>query len=193
MHSSIAARLTQHRSAAVLLFAAALLVIGSTPASAQSTSAQTYEQFIRPQEERHAAAVAEIMARPSNWGPGEIRDNANYGAISWYEKGGGEYGYIVARGYISPTSAQVQMMMECDQRRVTCQGTRLVSNQWLAIGKRNDVIRYVTAAGRTRDEATAVMAEQCRAEGGDCTVLDVFDINPNRRGMSFLRPRVEQH
>lgn len=67
-----------------------------------------------------------------------------------------------------------------------------MSNQWLAIGKRTDIIHFVTAAGQTRDEAIALMAEQCRKDGGICTVLDVFDINPHRRGMSFLRPRVEQ-
>ena len=177
-----------------LALASALLVsaFGAASAAAQSTDAETYENVIRPEEERRAAAVAEIMARPSNWGPGEIRSNANYGAIAWYEKGGGDYGYIVARGYISPTSAQVQMEMECDQRRVTCEESRVVSNQWLAIGKRTDIVHYVTAAGQTREEASARVAEQCRADGGTCTILDVFDINPHRRGMSHLRPRVVQ-
>jgi Domain of unknown function (DUF4189) len=160
--------------------------------SAEHARRVTEDHFRGVAEAQTAASYAAISAMPVDWGPGEIRDNGNYGAIAWYEKGGGDYGYIVARGYISPTSAQVQMTIECDERRVTCEGHRLVSNQWLAIGKRNDVIRYVTAAGRTRDEATAVMAEQCRAEGGDCTVLDVFDINPHRRGMAFLRPRVQQ-
>jgi hypothetical protein len=68
----------------------------------------------------------------------------------------------------------------------------VVSNQWLAIGKRTDIVHYVTAAGQTREEASARVAEQCRADGGTCTLLDVFDINPHRRGMSHLRPRVVQ-
>ena len=84
------------------------------------------------------------------------------------------------------------MMIECDERRVTCEGNRVVSNQWLAIGKRTDIVRYVTAPGRTREEASARVVEQCLAEGGTCTVVDVFDINPHRRGMSHLQPRVVQ-
>lgn len=95
---------------------------GAASAAAQSTDAETYENVIRPQLERDAVVEAEIRARPQNWGPGEIRSNANYGAIAWYEKGGGDWGYIVARGYISPPSAEVQMMIECDERRVVCAG-----------------------------------------------------------------------
>ena len=70
--------------------ASALMVsaFGAASAAAQSTDAETYENVIRPEEDRRAAAVAEIMARPSNWGPGEIRSNENYGAIAWCEKGG---------------------------------------------------------------------------------------------------------
>lgn len=174
--------------------ASAVLIsgLGAAQARAQAVDAETYENVIRPQLERDAAAVAEIHARPPNWDPGEIRSNGNYGAIAWYEKAGGDYGYIVARGFISPTSADVQMRIECDERRVTCEGNRVVANQWLAIGRRTDIVHYVTAAGQTRGEAEALVAEQCRADGGSCTLLDVFDINPHRRGMSHLRPRVEQ-
>lgn len=192
MHRSIAVGWMQQRVAAALLCAVTVLAIGAAPASAQSTDAEVYENVIRPQEERQAAAVADILARPSEWGPGEIRSNGNYGSIAWYEKGGGQYGYIVARGYISPTSAEVQMRIECDERRVVCEGNRVVANQWLAIGKRDDIVHYVTASGQTREEATTLVAEQCRADGGTCTVLDVFDINPHRRGMAYLRPRVVQ-
>ena len=193
-----------HSPIASLLAAAMMLSAPSALAQDQSHADRNrQEQAARDQQatEDHfrgaaegqgGASEAEIRARPSNWGPGEIRSNANYGAIAWYEKGGGDYGYIVARGYISPTSAQVQMEMECDQRRVTCEESRVVSNQWLAIGKRTDIVHYVTAAGQTREEASARVAEQCRADGGTCTILDVFDINPHRRGMSHLRPRVVQ-
>ena len=183
--------LPSHVAAAL---ASALLIsgFGAAQANAQTVSAETYENVIRPQLERDAATVAEINNRPPNWDPGEVRSNGNYGAIAWYKKASGDYGYIVARGFISPTSADVQMRIECDERRVTCEGARVVANQWLAIGKRTDILHYVTAAGQTREEATALVAQQCRTDGGSCTVLDVFDINPHRRGMSFLRPRVEQ-
>ena len=179
---------------AVLLSAPSALAQSHADRNRQEQAArdqQTTEDHFRGEEAARGGSVpseAEIRARPSNWLPGEIRSNGNYGAIAWYEKGGGDYGYIVARGYISPTSAQVQMMIECDQRRVTCEESRVVSNQWLAIGKRTDIVHYVTAAGQTREEASAAVAAQCRVEGGTCTVLDVFDINPHRRGMSHLRP-----
>ena len=188
-------------SIATVLAAAVVLSAPSAFAQDQSHADRNRrEQAARDQQaaEHHhrgvaeaqtAATEAEIRAMPStNFLPGEIRDNANYGAIAWYEKGGGEYGYIVARGYISMASAEVQMMIECDQRRVTCEGNRVVSNQWLAIGKRTDIVHYVTAPGQTREEASAAVAEQCRTDGGTCTVLDVFDINPHRRGMHHLRP-----
>lgn len=180
------------RVAAALVAAVMISGFVAAQAHAQAVDPETYENVIRPQLERDAAAVAEIHARPPNWDPGEIRSNGNYGAIAWYEKAGGDYGYIVARGFISPTSAEVQMRIECDERRVNCEGNRVVANQWLAIGKRTDIIHYVTASGQTRGEAEALVAEQRRADGGSCTLLDVFDINPHRRGMSHLRPRVEQ-
>lgn len=153
---------------------------------------QTVEDHYRGEADAQTATTeAEIRARPSNWGPGEIRNNSNYGAIAWYQKGGGEYGYIVARGFISP-AVETTMRIECYERRVACELTRVVSDQWLAIGKRTDIIHYVTGSGQTREEARAAIAEQCRIEGGTCTVLDVFDITPHRRGISHLRPRVVQ-
>ena len=181
-------------AAAVVLSAPSALAQDQSHADRNSREQAARDRQVTEDQSRGVAEgqaadrEAEIRAMPSNWGPGEIRSNENYGAIAWYEKGGGDYGYIVARGYISRTSAEVQMMMECDQRRVTCEESRVVSNQWLAIGKRTDIVHYVTAAGQTREEASAAVAEQCRAEGGTCTVLDVFDINPHRRGMAHLRP-----
>ena len=175
-----------HTSIATVL--AAAVVLSASSALAQVVDPNTQEQTRRQRQEDDDNYWRQQQAA----GPGESRRNENYGAIAWYEKGGGDYGYIVARGYVSPTSVEMDMMMECGQRRVTCEESRIVSNQWLAIGKRSDIVHYVTAAGQTREEASARVAEQCRAAGGTCTVLDVFDINPHRRGMSHLQPRVVQ-
>ncbi len=179
---------TLARVAGVLSIAAGSLA----PASAQMTDAEVYEHVIKPQEEGRAATVADILARPSNWGPGEIRSNSNYGSIAWYAKSDGDYGYIVARGYISPTSAQVQMEIECDSRGVSCQANRVISNQWLAIGKRTDKLHYTTAGGQSREEAEALVLQQCQQDGGTCVIQDVFDIMPHKRGMTYLRPKVKQ-
>lgn len=181
-------RNTLAQVAGVILIAAASF----SPASAQMTDAEVYENVIKPQEESRAREVTDILARPSNWGPGEIRSNSNFGSIAWYKKSNGDYGYIVARGYISPTSANVQMSIECDSRRVTCEGNRVVANQWLAIGKRTDKLHYTTAAGQTRKEAEALVLQQCRQDGGTCIIQDVFDIMPHKRGMTNLRPKVQQ-
>ena len=51
------------------------------------------------------------------------------GGIAWYQKGGGDYGYIVTRSYISPTSASVQMTMECEALKVTCESGGMLTNQ----------------------------------------------------------------
>lgn len=165
---------------------------GASAVNAQMTDADVYEHVIKPQEQKRAGEVADILARPSNWGPGEIRSNGNYGGIAWYAKGGGDYGYIVARGFISPTSARIQMEMECDERKVACEGTRPISNQWLAIGKHRDKVRYVTAGAETRAAAEAMVLEQCKAEGAICVIQDVFNIMPHKRGISNLRPKVVQ-
>lgn len=191
-----------HSSIATVLAAAVVLSAPSALAQDQSHAdrnrreqaerdRQNTEDHFRGEAARGGAlpSEAEIRSRPTtNWIPGESLDNSNYGSLAWYDKGGGEYGYIVARGYISHTSAQVQMMMECNQREVVCGDTLVVSNTWLAIGKRTDIMHYVAISGQTRDEAVARLAEHCRIEGGTCTVTDVFDINPHRRGITYLRP-----
>ena len=156
--------LLNRRAVALLFGSIALASIGVTSASAQMTDADVYEHIIKPQEEKRAGEIADIMARPSNWGPGEIRSNVNYGGIAWYQKGGGDYGYIVTRGYISPTSASVQMSMECDSLKLACEGSRMLTNQWLVDGKRPDTNRYVTASAQSRKEAEALVLEQCQNE-----------------------------
>jgi Domain of unknown function (DUF4189) len=171
---------------------AALIGMSPLPAAAQMTDADVYEHVVKPQEERRAAEVADILARPSNWGPGEIRSNGNYGGISWYKKPNGDYGYIVARGYISPTSAKVQMEMECEGRRVVCEGTRLLTNEWFVIAKSADGARYLTASAQSRKEAEATVIEECRKRGNTCAIQDAFDVMPHKRGTSNLRPKVKQ-
>ena len=183
---------------AFIMCAASLISIVLTgglvavPAYAQMSNAEVYEHVVKPQEEKRAGEVAAILARPSNWGPGEIRSNGNYGGIAWYHKGDGNYGYIVARGYISPTSAKVQMDIECDARKVTCEERRMLSNQWLAVGKRTDINHYVTASGQNRQEADSKVFEQCRKDGGSCLIQDSFDIMPHKRGITHMRPKVLQ-
>lgn len=178
--------------AAGLLCAVALIVVSSSPVAAQMTDADVYEHVVKPQEERRAAEVADILARPSNWGPGEIRSNGNYGGISWYKKPNSDYGYIVARGYISPSSAKVQMEMECEGRRVVCQGTRMLTNEWLVIAKSANDARYLTASAQSRKEAEAMVIEECKKRGDTCAIQDAFDVMPHKRGISNLRPRVKQ-
>ena len=51
------------------------------------------------------------------------------GGIAWYQKGDGDYGYVVTRDYISPTSASVQMTMECEARKVTCESGGMLTHQ----------------------------------------------------------------
>jgi Domain of unknown function (DUF4189) len=192
MHICNIAVLLKDRRIAVLLGAAAFASVGSGSAAAQMTNADVYEHVVKPQEEQRAAEVADILARPSNWGPGEIRSNGNYGGIAWYAKPNGDYGYIVARGYISPTSAKVQMDIECDGRKVACEEIRMLTNQWLVIAKRTDKVRYITASGQSRKDAEAMALEQCKNEGGTCIIQDAFDVMPNKRGVSHLRPKVKQ-
>jgi|GEM_PF-6433239 len=180
------------RCVIALLCTATLTGFGATAQSPLTTDAEIYQHIIKPQEEKNAAEMAQIGSRPYNWGPGDIRSNANYGGIAWYAKSGGDYGYIVARGYISPTSAAVQMDMECSQRKVACEGARAVSNQWLAIGKHMNKIRYVTAGAETRAAAEAMVLEQCKKEGAECVIQDVFNVMPHKRGITHLRPKVVQ-
>lgn len=168
------------------------LLAAATPAGAQMTDADVYHHVIKPQEDQRAAQTAEILSRPSNWGPGEVRSNANYGAIAWYAKAGGQYGYIFARGFISPTSVDVQMRIECDERKVACEGKRLMANQWFVVGKHVGRDRFVTAAGDTRAQAETLVLEQCRIEGTTCTIQDAFDVMPHKRGVTHLRPKVVQ-
>jgi hypothetical protein len=193
MHYFKTLNFSNNGSAIALLCIVALAGMSSSPVAAQMSDADVYEHVVKPQEEKRAAEVAEIMARPSNWGPGEIRSNGNYGGIAWYRKSNGDYGYIVARGYISPTSATVQMEMECDSRRVACEGARLLTNEWLAIGKRSADGRYLTASAKSRLEAEAIVMLECKKMSGDtCVILDAFDVMPHKRGMSHLRPKVIQ-
>lgn len=179
-------------SIAAMLGVAAIASIGTTPVAAQMTNADVYEHIIKPQEEQRAAEVADILARPSNWGPGEIRSNGNYGGIAWYAKPNGDYGYIVARGYISPTSAKVQMDIECDGIKVACEGGRMLTNEWLVVAKRTDKARYITASGQSRKDAVAMVMEQCKNEGGTCVVQDVFDVMPHKRGITHMWPKVKK-
>ena len=95
------------------------------------------------------------MARPSNWGPGEIRDAVNFGALAWYEKGPGQYGYVFNKGSIRDISAQMNVEMECERRRLSCEGMKLVRNQWLVIGSYNSRVHFVTATGFVPSQRTA--------------------------------------
>jgi len=192
MHEFNASIFSGNGSFAGLFCAVALIGMSPLPAAAQMTDADVYEHVVKPQEERRAAEVADILARPSNWGPGEIPSNGNYGGISWYKKPNGDYGYIVAGGYISPSSAKVQMEMECEGRRVVCEGTRLLTNEWLVIAKSADDARYLTASAQSRNEAEAIVIEECRKRGDTCAIQDAFDVMPHKRGNSNLRPKVKQ-
>ena len=182
----------KHPRCAVLLGFATLASIGQTSAVAQMTEAEVYEFVIKPQEEKRAADTAAILARPSNWGPGEIRSNGNYGGITWYKKPSGDYGYIVARGYISPTSAKVQMDIECYERKVACEGTRMLNNEWLVIGKRTEKVHFVTASAQNRKDGEVRVLAECKKDGGACVIQDAFDVMAHKRGISHLRPKVTQ-
>ena len=175
-----------------LIAAASLAGLTASPVSAQMTDADVYEHVVKPQEEKRAADIAEIMARPSNWGPGESLENNSFGGIAFYDKGNGDDGYIVTRGYISATSASVQMMIECNKLQVGCQSSQPIANQWLAVGKRTDKIHYVALAGDTRETAEARVMAQCALEGGPCLIQSVHNIMPHKRGITYLRPKVDR-
>lgn len=177
-----------------IAFAALLIggLAGVTYASAQSQQenqrrTDEYYNHIKPQQDKQAADTAAIMARPSNWGPGEIRDAVNFGALAWYEKGPGQYGYVFNKGSIRDISAQMNVEMECERHRLSCEGMKLVRNQWLVIGSYNSRVHFVTATGQTRQEAETLVQEQCRKDGTTCTIRDAFEVMPHRRGVGHQR------
>jgi hypothetical protein len=190
--------LTTKRAVYTKIACSALLIgglAGVTHASAQSqqeTQRQTdlYYHYIKPQQDKQAADAAAIMARPSNWGPGEIRDAANYGALAWYQKGPNQYGYVFNQGSIRDISASMNVEMECSRLRITCEGMMVVRNQWLVIGSYNNRVHFATATGPTRAAAEAVVQEQCRRDGTSCTIKDAFEVMPHRRGASFQRQKM---
>jgi len=53
-------------------------------------------------------------------------------------------------------------------------------------------ISYVTAGAETRAAAEAMVLEQCRKEGAECVIQDVFNVMPHKRGITHLRPKVVQ-
>ena len=65
--------LLNRRAVAALFGSITLASIGVTSASAQMTDADVYEHIIKSQDEKRAGEIADIMARPSNWHPGEIQ------------------------------------------------------------------------------------------------------------------------
>jgi hypothetical protein len=167
-------------------------LIGAGVASAQTqqqADKQTsdYFHYIKPQLDRQAAETAEILNRPANWGPGEIRDAVNYGALAWYEKSPGKYGYVFNQGSIRDISASLNVDIECTQRRITCEGKLMVMNEWLVIGSYKNRMHYAAATGPTRAAAEATVKEQCRKDGTTCTIKDAFAVLPHRRGVSHQR------
>lgn len=153
----------------------------------QQRRTDEYYNHIKPQQDKQAADAAAIMARPSNWGPGEIRDAVNYGALAWYEKGPGQYGYIFNQGSIRDISAQINVKMECERRKLTCEAMKTVRNEWLVIGSYNSRVHFAVSTGQTRAEAEARLQEQCRKDGTTCTIKDAFEVMPHRRGVDHQR------
>lgn len=146
-----------------------------------------YYHYIKPQLDQQAAETAEILSRPSNWGPGEIRDAVNYGALAWYEKSPGKYGYVFNQGSIRDISASLNVDIECTERRITCEGKLMVMNAWLVIGSYKNRSHFAAATGETRAAAVAIVQEQCRKDGTTCSIKDAFEVMPHRRGVSHQR------
>jgi hypothetical protein len=173
----------------VVLMGALLGVTYASAQSQQETQRRTEEYYhhVKPQQDKEAADLAAVMARPSNWGPGEIRDAVNYGALAWYQKGPNQYGYVFNQGSIRDFSASMNVEMECSRRRITCEGMKVVRNQWLVIGSYNDRVHFATATGATRAAAEALVQEQCRKDGTTCTIKDAFEVMPHPRGVGHQR------
>ncbi len=146
-----------------------------------------YYHYIKPQLDQQAAETAEILSRPSNWGPGEIRDAVNYGALAWYEKSPGKYGYVFNQGSIRDMSASLNVDIECTERRITCEGKLMVMNAWLVIGSYKNRAHFAAATAETRAAAVAIVQEQCRKDGTTCSIKDAFEVMPHRRGVSHQR------
>jgi hypothetical protein len=170
---------------------------GVTHASAQNAQqrqeqeAAFHREVIIPMNESIEAQRAEIMARPSRLNlPGEMRDAVNYGAIAWYQKGPGQYGYVFNQGSIRDVSASMNVDIECTRRRLACQGKKLVMNEWLLVGSYNNREYFTIATGPTRAAAEANVQEQCRKDGTTCTIKDAFEVMPHRRGAGFQRQKM---
>jgi Domain of unknown function (DUF4189) len=131
-----------------------------------------------------------VIAPPQNWGPGEIRSDLNYGAIAWYQKAPGQYGYVFNSGNLRDFSASLNVDIECTRRRITCEGKRVVLNEWLVVGSYNSRPYFATATGPTRAAAEALVQEQCRKDGTTCTIKDAFEVMPHRRGAAFQRQKM---
>jgi Domain of unknown function (DUF4189) len=172
----------------------AAALIGITIASAQNAQqrqqqeAEYYQHVVAPMIQDIEAQRAEIMSRPSRpILPGEMRDAVNYGAIAWYQKAPGQYGYVFNQGSIRDISASMNVDIECTRRRITCEGKRLVMNEWLVVASYNSRAYFATATGPTRAAAEALVQQQCRKDGTTCTIKDAFEVMPHRRGAGFQR------
>lgn len=175
-----------HASLASLLIGCGALVTDAT-AQSQQQRAIDYHLHIKPQLDKQAAETAAILARPSNWGPGEIRDAVNYGALAWYQKGKDDYGYVFNKGNIRDLSASLNVDIECSKRKIKCEGKRIVLNEWLVIGSYKNRVHFATATGATQVAAEALVHEQCRKDGTTCTIKDAFEVLPHPRGVSSQR------
>lgn len=168
-------------------FVACSIAMPDATAQSQQQQAIEYHFHIKPQLDKQAAETAAILARPSNWGPGEIRDAVNYGALAWYQKDKDNYGYVFNKGSIRDISASLNVDIECSKRKIKCEGKMIVRNEWLVIGSYKNRVHFVTATGATEAAAEALVHEQCRKDGTTCTIKDAFEVMPHPRGVSSQR------
>jgi hypothetical protein len=173
--------------ACLVLLASGLAGVSFVSAQSQAQRDADYYNHIKPELDKQAAETAAILARPSNWGPGEIRSNVNYSALAWYPKRSGEYGYVFYGGSIRDVSASMGLDIYCSERKIMCEGTRVVMNEWLAVGTHSSPTRYVTATGATRAAAEAAVHAHCLSINKTCTVRDTFSSVPHPRGAGMQR------
>ena len=177
---------TPHLTAlSCVLLASALTFSGANAQSQQQQADQQNMEMSRQQENQRINDYNRRSREESGGsGPAPAREQpVNFGGLAWYEKSPGLWGYVFVKGWQRDFSVSIDMDMECEKRRLRCDGLKLVTNAWLAIGSYNDRVHFATATGLTRAEAEERVHEQCRTDGTTCTIKDNFEVMPDRRGV----------
>jgi hypothetical protein len=183
--------LVQAVCASVVL--ASFVGVTSSFAQSQQQRDNEYQQFIRPQIDRYNADVAAINARPGlNEGssPSNYYSQQsvpmgwnNFGALAFYAKSPGVYGYVFESGYSTEEVAIDLVDTVCKEKSKTCTDFTPVSNGWMIVASINKTETFLTGRGATQQEATAVIQDYCIQTKITCTVRDAFDVTAVSNGV----------